>query len=363
MKSPQRPGSRGAGADVAARRLLLAQARQRRLAFEQRAERRCGWHAPAAAADRAGAARRPTGRAARRTGRGRRRRPPRRSGSARIRSAGRRRRSGCARMRSTSWLGFFVALAERRASMRRRAAGAAAGRAPRAAGAPASRAPRPAGRAPSATRRGCVRPARTPSAAARRRARARRRPRAGRAPASQSRGARVQRRLCSAAGSAAKRWRSASRASACMRSQSLCFAGDEDRRVARQPREPLARVVARHERRAQLGMQRVDDRDRASGRSRSAGSRLASSRLDEAGRAARRLAAPSAGDLGCAHRRRRPSPTAPAAGRAASLRPARAGAPPRRGRRDAPKRALHELDASRRAGSAAAPGRRRVHCP
>ena len=39
-------------AALAARRLLLAQARERRLAVEQRAERRCGWRAPAAAADR-----------------------------------------------------------------------------------------------------------------------------------------------------------------------------------------------------------------------------------------------------------------------------------------------------------------------
>ena len=85
---------------LAARRLLLAQARQRRLAVEQRAERRAvGVHLQQ---QRIGQRRRPAprGRAARRSGRGRRRRPPRRSGSARIRSAARRRRRaarGCAR--------------------------------------------------------------------------------------------------------------------------------------------------------------------------------------------------------------------------------------------------------------------------
>ena len=90
----------GDPAEVGARRLLLAQTGQRRLALETGAEGASGSRAPAAASARAAAARRPRDRAARRSGPGRRRTPLRRSGSARIRSAGRRRRRagpGCAR--------------------------------------------------------------------------------------------------------------------------------------------------------------------------------------------------------------------------------------------------------------------------
>ena len=116
----------GAAAEVGARRLLLAQARQRRLAFEQRAERvrfACTCSSSGSLQRRAT---RPRGRAARRSGRDRRRRSPRRPGSARIRSAGRRRR----RVRQDALdqpAGLVVAFAERRGSRRRPATGAAGG--------------------------------------------------------------------------------------------------------------------------------------------------------------------------------------------------------------------------------------------
>ena len=66
---------------------------------------------------------------------------------------------------------------------------------------------------------------------------------------------------CSSGGSAAKRSRSASRASACMRSQSPCFARHEHRRIARQAGQPLGRVARAGTAAAQVGMQVVEDRD------------------------------------------------------------------------------------------------------
>ena len=279
-----------------ARRLLLAQPRQRRLAVEQRAEGRAvGVHLQQQRVAQRRIAR-PRGRAVRRSGRGRRRRPPRRSGSARTRSAARRRRRaapGCAR--PVGWLrrGARSAPATRRPP----AAGAAGGPPRRPAGGPAIRARCPGRRASSAIRTGCVRPGRRRARAGRRPAHGRPRPPAGRArPASRRRVHAAS--PARAAGKRAKRSRSTSRASVCMRSQSLAFAGDEDRRVARQPRPgarrhrpaPAARRTGRHA--GGRGWRC------ASGSRASAGSRLASSRSTKWSRSAPPCAPRHRGDLG-----------------------------------------------------------------
>ena len=169
-----------------------------------------------------------------------------------------------------------------------------------------------------------------------------------------ARAARPARRPAAARSAAAAR-RAPARACAATRSPRR-----RRRPACRAPAAPGARRRRRRRRRAaQVGVQgsRIAMRVR---KATSAGSRLASSRSTNWSRSAPPCAAiaeTSALRVAAA----RPSPTARAAGRAASPRSARAGAPRRRGRRGC-RSARAPARSSRRAGSAAAPGRPRRSC-
>ena len=150
-------------------------------------------------------------------------------------------------------------------------------------------------------------------------------------------GARVQRRLLvrpAAARSAAAARRAPARACAASRCASPA-AKTGVSRASRASRSAASSASATA--RAQLGMQRVEDRD-AGQEGDVGGVEVGQQQVDELV-AQRAAAAPPAPTSRPAGRRRRPSPTARAAGRAASPRSARAGARRRRGRPASPKRA------------------------
>ena len=193
-------------------------------------------------------------------------------------------------------------------------------------------------RAPSAIRTGCARRARRRARAGPQRARGARRCSSSPCVGQPLRRARMQRRACSAAGSCAKRCRSASRASACMRSHSLAFAGDEAP-ACRAPAAPGARRRRRAgHRAAQVGMQVVERSAMRVRNVASPASRLAEQQRRRSDRAARRRAPraprPSAARIGAArhHRQRELQAERPALGHLVQARAAR------RRRRASPRR-------------------------